>query len=422
MMNKKKIQFSVLLGIIAVLAIIAFQYLWFREAFNQEKRKFNQSVHIALLEVVKLLANENNSQLPQTNPVEKISDDYFLVRINEEINAEILEFYLKNEFEKLNIQSDFEYAIYDCSNDEMVYGNYVNYDQKGISRSNEAFFPKIDNLVYYFAVRFPNQPVFFSKPTGTWTIISILSLVVLAIYIYSIFVILRQNRYAELQTDFINNMTHEFKTPISSIMLASQFLSGNSVITKDERLKKYSEAINHQSQRLNQHVERILSIAKSEKNSLKPEIKPVVLIECIQKILDQFRSKCEAKISFQFDCQDHNKTVSMDENHFVNVMNNLLDNACKYSRGTPDILVWVNCEHNQIKIGVKDHGMGIPKMHQSKVFDKFYRIPRENSDPITGFGLGLHYVKQVCQQHKWDISLSSEIKKGTEVVITIHQT
>ncbi len=418
-MNKRRIQVAVVLGIFAIAAIISFQYIWLKEAFDQEKRKFNQSAQIALLEVVKLVVNDNQSPFPHSNPVQKISEDYYLVRINDEIDAKILEFYLKNEFEKLSIKSDFEYAIYNCSDDEMVYGNYISLQNNHLPKKTTAFFPKMDGLVYYFGVRFHNQSSFLSGETGTWTIIALISMVILIIYIYSVFVILRQNRYYELQKNFINNMTHEFKTPLASIMLASQSMLDNSTIKKDVRLSKYADALQSQSQRLNEHVEQILTLSKSEKNNFQPAFSEFNLQEAIQYSVSQFINPSSDKIDININFPNDPIIIRGDEAQFVNLVNNLIGNAIKYGSQPINIAIIFQQESSFVNLKIQDNGSGIPKKHQKRVFDKFYRVPLNDHQVVKGFGLGLYYVKNICELHGWKIKLESSPEQGTSFTIKI---
>jgi len=248
--------------------IIIAQLLWTKEAFNLEEKKFTQKVHIALLEVAKKLYEGKNHELPANSPINKVSNDYYIVNVDNDFEPEILEYYLKTVFKKFNITTDFEYAMYNCESDEMVYGNYVAISDTS-KKENSVYFPKHKNLVYYFAVRFPNETSYLFSSLKFWFILSFALIVILIVYVYSIFTLLQQKKYSELQRDFINNMTHEFKTPLSSILIASNYLSKQEPIQKDPKLDKYAAIIIEQSKKLNHHIEKILNIAKSDDTPLK---------------------------------------------------------------------------------------------------------------------------------------------------------
>ena len=223
MLKTKKINFIIILGLIAIVGILVAQLVWTKQAFNLEEKKFSQKVHIALLEVVKKLYESTNNDLPSENPVEKISNDYYYVNIANDFDPIILEHYLKSEFKKAGVSTDYEYAMYNCQSDVMVYGNYISSTED--FKSKPTFnFPKNKNLVYYFAIRFPNETGYLFSSLRFWFILSAALVIILLVYVYSIFTIIQQKKYSELQRDFINNMTHEFKTPLSSILIASNYL------------------------------------------------------------------------------------------------------------------------------------------------------------------------------------------------------
>ncbi|WP_395043040.1 histidine kinase dimerization/phospho-acceptor domain-containing protein [Flavobacterium sp.] len=233
-MKTKNLNIIIVLGLIATIGILIVQLLWTKEAFNLEEKKFSQKTHIALLEVVKKLYQGTNSELPAENPIKKVANDYYIVNVENDFQPEILEYYLKTEFAKFNINTDFEYAMYNCQSDEMVYGNYISHSDKKTTKSSINF-PKHQNLVYYFAVRFPNETSYLMSSLRFWFVLSIALIIILLVYVYSIYTIIQQKKYSELQRDFINNMTHEFKTPLSSILLASSYLNKQDVIKSDEK-------------------------------------------------------------------------------------------------------------------------------------------------------------------------------------------
>jgi len=231
-----KLNSSILIGLIAIIGILIAQLLWTKEAFTIEEKKFSQKAHVALLEVAKKLYQGTNQELPGKNPVRKISNDYYIVNIDNDFEPEILEFYLISEFKKMNIITDFEYAMYNCQSDEMVYGNYISLSEKKQTK-HLVHFPKHKNLVYYFAIRFPNETGYLFSSLRFWFVLSIALIVILLVYVYSIFTLLQQKKYSDLQRDFINNMTHEFKTPLSSILIASNYLIKKNPNQEDENLK-----------------------------------------------------------------------------------------------------------------------------------------------------------------------------------------
>ena len=415
-MKTKKLNIIIVLGLVATIGILIAQLLWTKEAFNLEEKKFSQKTHIALLEVVKKLYQGTNSELPSENPIKKIANDYYIVNVENDFEPKILEYYLKTEFAKFNITTDFEYAMYNCQSDEMVYGNYISFTEKSPEKRT-VYFPKHKNLVYYFAVRFPNEITYLFSSLRFWFVLSFALIVILLVYVYSIYTIIQQKKYSELQRDFINNMTHEFKTPLSSILLASNYLNKQKPIIEDTKLKKYTEIIIHQSTKLNSHIEQILNIAKSDNTPMKMDLKEISIVPILKEVLENMQLKhpnLSVKINAIKDI-----TIQADAFHFTNIVYNLLDNSIKYCDVNPQITISLKEEKSLIKIEFSDNGIGISDKNLSFIFDKFYRIPSTKSNEINGFGLGLYYVKKICTQHNWKLFASNNKENGITISIVI---
>ncbi|NHM06253.1 HAMP domain-containing histidine kinase [Flavobacterium sp. CYK-4] len=412
-----KLNSIIVLGLLAIVGILIAQLLWTRQAFTLEEKKFSQKVHIALLEVAKKLYEGTNHELPAENPVQKISNDYYIVNIDNDFEPKILEFYLKSEFEKIGVSTDYEYAMYNCQSDEMVYGNYVSMTQNP-DAERSVYFPKHKNLVYYFAIRFPNETSFLFSSLKFWFVLSFALVVILLVYVYSIFTILQQKKYSELQRDFINNMTHEFKTPLSSILIASNFLKQQPAIAADEKLEKYTGIIISQSNKLNQHIETILNSAKSDNSPLVLDLKPLSVLPVLNDVRENILLKYpNSQVKIVSDSEP--VVIIADAFHFTNIVYNLLDNAVKYCERQPEITLSVTTLENQIRMDFSDNGIGIAAKKLPFIFDKFYRIPSTKSNEVNGFGLGLYYVKKICTLHHWKILAKNNTNDGLTVSILI---
>lgn len=417
MIKAKKINFIIILGLIAIVGILAAQLVWTKQAFNLEEKKFSQKVHVALLEVVKKLYESTNNDLPSENPVEKISNDYYYVNIANDFDPIILEHYLKSEFKKAGISTDFEYAMYNCQSDVMVYGNYISLSDD--SKSKPTFnFPKNKNLVYYFAIRFPNETGYLFSSLRFWFILSIALIIILLVYVYSIFTIIQQKKYSELQRDFINNMTHEFKTPLSSILIASNYLLKQEKIHEDEKLGKYTKIIIDQSNKLNQHIEKILNIAKHDNSPQELNKSELSIIPIINNVIENIQLKYE-NINISIETQLNEYTILADEFHFINLVYNLLDNSIKYCDEKPTIKINLLQEKGFKKIEFSDNGIGISTKELSLIFDKFYRSPNSKDSQVNGLGLGLYYIKKIVDLHKWKIQATNNHTKGMTFTILI---
>ncbi|AYZ10494.1 sensor histidine kinase [Chryseobacterium arthrosphaerae] len=410
-MGIKKLNIIISLGFVAIIGILIAQLLWTRQAYNLEDKKFNQTVNIALLEVVEKLSGGKTSFTE--SPIQNISNDYYVVNINNEFHPTVLEYYLKTEFNRFQINTNYVYALYNCHSDRMIYGKYVSTHQKSTNKT--VNFPKHKNLVYYFSIRFPDKATYLISSLRFWYILTFALIIILLVYVYSIYTIIQQKKFSELQRDFINNMTHEFKTPLSSILLASEALTKQDTIKENPKLKTYTSIITDQSYKLNNHIEKILNIAKTDASGLSLKLQRIVLLPFITEIADSIQQKNE-NLNIRIELNDTDVIIA-DEFHFTNIIYNILDNSIKYCDTAPDILISSFKDSKGLHLKFKDNGIGIPSKNMPHIFDKFYRINTQKSDEVNGFGLGLFYVKKVVQQHNWKISVENNTDKGITITL-----
>jgi two-component system phosphate regulon sensor histidine kinase PhoR len=411
--KRETLRFVLVLAIFCISGIIFIQIYWFSRAFNIREKQFNQTVNIALRNVADQMLIYNNRAIPKINPVEQLSSNYFVVMLNDQIDAQLLETFLINEFQRIALATDFEYAIYDCVSANMVFGNNISMDASGKAKS-----PGIHNLPiwkgndYYFGVLFPNKDNTLIGQMGIWIFSSLVLLLVVVFFGYALFVIFRQRRFTETQKLFINNMMHEFRTPISTIQLSSAVLQNPEIMIDPKRLTNYAKIIKEESNRLLSQVENVLQVAiiEEKKIGLKMEIQDAhqLIKEVVGTIELAFHS---SPIQIQFDATQ--TKIRADKIHFSNLIKNLIDNAIKYSEGAPHVIISTRNHKKTIIIEVSDNGIGISKEHQKRVFSKFYRVPTGNLHNVKGFGLGLHYVKNMVKLHKGHISLDSTPGTGS---------
>lgn len=416
-----KLNIVVSVGLVAIIGVLTMQLLMLNQAYTFEKKEIGEKIHFALQDVVAKIYKDNNNEPPQTSPIRKVAEDYYVVNVNDAFEAEILDYYLKAEFQKVKLDMDYEYAIYDCASDEMVYGEYVAAHGPKSPEDKakcENCFTKRAGLVYYFAVRFPNLKYNYITSLQQYWIYTGVLFLVLVIYVYSVILMLKQKRYSELQKDFINNMTHEFKTPLSSILIASNFAAGQGEIENHPKLKKYLGIIIEQSNKLNQHIERILNVAKADANLTALDKKEINLVEILTLVQENASLKYPfAEIKLETDSNSY--LIKADEFHFYNIAYNIVENAVKYGGSSTVVVIKVTEDTKNLSITFSDNGPGIPAQHIDYVFDKFYRVPRENKKEVGGFGIGLFYVKKICELHKWKINLKNNSGGGLSVTIFI---
>lgn len=415
-MKLNKLNIVIFIGFLAIIGAIIMQLFLLNQAYLFEKREIEDKIHSSLLKVVSRIYTDNNHDLPHTNQVKKITNDYYVVNVEDVFENVILEHYLKTEFEKVKLGLDFEYAIYNCTTNEMVYGNYISTNNSSNKKCEDCF-EKKDGLIYYFAVRFPGLKQGILTSINRYWAYSFIIFIVLIVYVYSVFLLLKQKKYTELQNDFINNMTHEFKTPLSSILIASNYAKNQKEVVENPKLAKYIQIIINQSDKLNEHIENILTVAKSSNNSILLQKTEINLLKTLDFIEENIQLKHPKEIIFKR-LFTNEIIIVADEFHFYNLLFNLIDNAVKYAPKNPIVLIDFVEKDKSYNLIISDNGSGIPVKDIPFVFDKFYRVTRENNKDIDGFGIGLAYVKKICELHKWKIQLINT-NNGLDAIISI---
>lgn len=419
-MKSSSIRFIVILAVLCIAGITITQWYWVRRAFDLKEAEFERTVNAALFNVANQIFEINKTPSPAVNPVKQVSTNYFVVQVNGDVDASLLEFLLRSEFEKRNIAADFEYGVYDCSSGKMTYGDYVPFRPTGDPVANNKKLPAWNNYAYYFGVQFPNREAHLINQMGIWSFSSLVLLLVILFFAYSLFVILKQKRLSEIQKDFINNMTHEFKTPISTIAVSTQVLRNPDIIHQPERLLNYTTIIEKENIRLKHQVERVLQMARFDKEDIGLKKENVDVHQIIRDALQNTALSLQEKngsVHCELGAGKH--IISADRLHLTNVLYNLIDNAIKYCNEDPRILISTADAGKFLSISVKDNGLGIARENHRKVFQKFYRVPTGNVHDVKGFGLGLHYVKSVVNAHKGSIKLDSELGSGSTFRINL---
>ena len=422
-MSNKSLRIIFMLAVLCTVLVIITQFFWIRKAYDLEKSIFNTHVTSALKNVAVQLRALNNNKSPVDSIVTQVSDNYYTVKVDDKIDSTVLEHLLKRELLAQQIKTDFEYSVYDCETENMRYGKYVSF-KKNVEIEvipEKTVFPRTIKGNNYFGVNFPLLNDFLNQEMISWFISSGVLVLFLLILAYAIFIIFRQKRLSEIQKDFVNNMTHEFKTPLATIKISSEVLKNPNIINNPERLLNYATIINNETLHLTHQVERVLQMAKSDRDKLELNIETVALKPMLLDIIDKtykplLRTRGgDIRIFFKPD----DVSINIDRLHMKNVISNLLDNAIKYCVRTPEIDIRCEDTGAGINISIKDNGIGISKENIKHIFNKFYRIPTGNLHDVKGFGLGLNYVKLICKLHGGSVSVTSELEKGSEFCIFI---
>lgn len=415
-MSRQTIRTVIIIGVIAICGIIGIQIYWMKKAFDIQDQQFRQSVMVSLRNVANDISKADNFPVI-SNPVEQVSSDYYVVNLRMPLEPWILEHYLIEEFKEKNINTEFEYGIYNCDTDKIVYGGYVDNDFQSSTQKKTGNLEKTDMFLNYFGIKFPSKSSYLTSKLDIWVVSSIITLIVTVFFGYAMSVILKQKRLSEVQRDFINNMTHEFQTPISTIKIATDVLGSGKIVSQPERLKKYVDIIKLENNRLKNQVEALLSSASISKGSIQLDLQLQDLHALIWEVTESVRMDLGENFKLNLDATK--TTILADKMHLMNIIRNLLDNAKKYSDQPASIALNTLSDDKFVFIAIEDQGIGISKEHVNRIYDKFYRVPTGNLHNVKGFGLGLNYVKEMIKLHKWELDVESELGVGTTFVIRI---
>lgn len=419
-MSRRTIYLLILVAVIALSGIVITQIYWVQRAYNLQEKEFNDRVVIAMSAVVDRI-QEANHDSAFVEPVSQPNSKYFVANINDTLHPYFLETLLREEFQTLNLKEDFEYAIYDCFSDSVVYGARINFaaDEREPAR-NANLQKRFKNDGHYFGIYFPNKSGMVIHQMDFWVFSSLAILVVMIVFGYAIVIILRQKRLSEVKSDFINNMTHELKTPISTISVSCDMLLREDVGSDRSRREQYAGIIRNENERLKTQVERVLSVATLAPDKLNLRQEVIDMHAIIEQAATGQRIQLEnrdGELALQLSAKQFE--VQGDRVHLTNLVYNLLDNAVKYAEHSPKVEVRTYQEQHFFVMEVSDNGVGIEPRHQRMIFDKFFRVPTGNVHNVKGFGLGLYYVKTVVDAHGGDVKVNSQPGKGSTFTVKL---
>lgn len=369
-----------------------------------------------------LLSTDSLSRVYADTMARQISELLILNRLySDSINLIRLDSILRTELRNRDIFAPYRLDTYHIS-------------LKGYDRLNPAFRDSIRRSAPAKTFKTPLTPLSstfvqasFEETFGyvmhkmLWAIVSSLVLVILttAGFVYMLQTILKQKKLSEVKNDFINNMTHELKTPIATVSAAVEAMQNFNALNDTRKTQNYLSISKQELSRLSDLVEKVLQIAAEEKEEIELFKEPTALGELIETMLNNYEMVSSKEVKFTFDNQVGDRRVMVDRTHLANAVSNLVDNAIKYSGDTVNIRLNARIDKGFLELRVIDNGIGIPRNYQENVFDKFFRVPTGNLHKVKGFGLGLSYVKKVVDMHGGTILLQSEIGKGSEFIIRI---
>jgi two-component system, OmpR family, phosphate regulon sensor histidine kinase PhoR len=480
-MNAQRIRLIIGLMTLALIGIIYLQVYWIGWNIRLNEEQFDKNVYAALnrvgdklqnFETVSLLEMMNKSsgisniprgsQIPENgfaasrlegrdslpNPLgegQSFEDnvtrwEYMKVKqlldvkpLAERVQLDLLAQSIREEIESRGIQSDYQYGIYSKErNSYVIVNDHFVVEDSGPQISHGGA-PTLFNSPYkvalftqdiespgYLSLYFPNRTrLVLGSVIGTLVLSIIFTGIILFCFWYTIQVIYRQKQLSEMKNDFINNMTHEFKTPIATISLAADSIASPMIMNHPEKIKRFVDIIRQENRRMNSQVERVLQMALIDKKDFQLSIVEFNVHEVIQQAVDNFSLQVEKREGvLQTDLQAVKPVIEGDATHIASIIHNLLDNANKYSPEKPDITISTRDVPMGVEITVTDKGMGISKEVRKHIFDKFYRVHTGNIHDVKGFGLGLSYVKAIVTAHRGLIDVKSEPGKGSSFSLT----
>lgn len=423
--------FDSLTGITAEHKVLARDVRQLRELFDQQKKTIpqNDSVAVAIQLDQKVLQQMfKKAKFVNEMLIETFRSNVYLQPF-ERIDIAFLDSVIKNELSTDELPQEYQFMIEGENTLPVVFPDppktyNVKIDTSLTVSSRTQVFPSNmleDHLTLH--VYFPKRNAFILREMlGTIGFSLALMLIIVITIVFMFRTILAQKRLSDLKNDFVNNMTHEFKTPISTISLACEAMSDSQMMgTAVEKASPYVKMIGEENKRLSLLVESILQSNVLEKGKINLQEETIPLNELVYDITQNVQLRVNSLGgTLKTNISQEMMEVSADKMHLSNCINNLIDNAIKYSAEAPAIAVTVKKEKNSIRIEVKDNGIGIKKEHIDKIFDKLFRVPTGNVHNVKGFGLGLSYVKSIAEMHKWNLTVKSIYGEGSTFGIEIN--
>jgi two-component system phosphate regulon sensor histidine kinase PhoR len=414
-MQRKHIIIIILFTSIALVGLTITQSLWAWKAIKIAEKQKDHRIDVALEEVVDELVEANEGTVVfSEKPVRKTSCEE--VNFFSALDTVLLDKLLAKYVDFHRLDPDYEYAIIQTSNDSILHATTPIITKSMRKDAYEACLSCLwKDDYFHLEVYFPSTRKDVLVELSAWLVLTgVFILIVILTFLYIVNTIIRQKKISEIKNDFINNMTHEFKTPISTISLAAEVLLHADNDSFPDRIKKYSRIIYDENNRMRSQVERVLQVARLDKEEFtltKSEFDLHSLItDAVQNLCFE---KCEEETTVKYHLDAEYHSLKADEMHIKNIVVNLVDNAIKYSNNGTLINIYTRNRNHGITLSVEDNGIGMTPEAARHIFDKFYRVPTGNIHNVKGFGLGLYYVKNMVDAHGGNIEVHSEPNKGS---------
>ena len=420
--RSKTLRFVILTSTVIITVIIGIQLFWLQKVYLYEDKQFNINVSKSIRGLYDDMELVNDVSDNVQKVIENPKPDLYLLRIDCSPNLDSLWLNLKAEFTDFDVYTDCIAAIYSTEKDAYTIQKYIDLPDSYHSPNKETVLPNLKRDYSYVLLFFPHRSQYIIKQMLFWIGSSGLLLLVLIGLGASIFFFYRQKFLNETQKDFVNNFTHEFKTPLAVIRIAADVLQQPNIAEKPERMKNYASIIGEQTSHLQAQVQRLLEIAYTDRSKLPLEKESLDVNTLLQQAVNDLHPLIEQKdVVINTSFSQTGNIINADKAYLLLTFINLIENAIKYAV-QPIIDISTTEEGSDLLISIKDNGIGIAKEHQKKIFERFYRIPEGELHTTKGFGLGLNFVKKVIDAHNGKIEVESEPAKGSTFMITIPRT
>ena len=417
--RSKTLRLVILTSTVLITIIVAIQLVWLQKVYLYEEKQFNINVSKSIKSLYDDMQLVSDVKDNVQKVIENVSPDVYLLRIDCSPNLDQLWVNLKAELTDFDVYTDCRAAVYGPTEKKYISEQYIDLPDSYFPSASEKQLPVYERDYPYIALYFPHRGQYIIKQMIFWIASSGLLLLVLIGFGFSIFYLYRQKFFNETQRDFVNNFTHEFKTPLAVIKIAADVLQQQNIIEKPEKLKNYAGIIHEQTSHLQSQVQRLLEIAYTDRSSLPLEKEKFDINLLIKESINDLQPLIEqrnAVVKTNFAMQD--VMINADRPYLRLCLINLIENAIKYST-TPVIDVSTKIDGAVLLIAIKDNGIGIATEHQKKIFERFYRITDGELHITKGFGLGLNFVKKVIDTHHGKIEVASELGNGSTFTIKL---
>jgi two-component system, OmpR family, phosphate regulon sensor histidine kinase PhoR len=407
-------------SIIIALILLA-QLYWLKRVYNLEEQQFNAGVIKSIRGLFSDIDITHDPRMQINQVVNMVDAHTYIVKLDAIPAKDTLQHYLRSEFEDFDVWADCNVAVFSSVKQDISYQFYLSTAASSYPQIMDLNMPVIKRNHDYLLLDFPHRSKYIIHEMMFWIVGAVLLLLILIGLSISLLYLYRQKFLNELQKDFVDNFTHEFKTPLAVMKIAGDVLVQPDIVNKPERLHKYSTVMLEQTEHLQHQVERLLKTTAGNSNRLEIKKEPCQLNVLVQTAIDQIEPLIKSKGgNVELITDDNEPVIDADNNHLQLVIINLVENALKYCKNQPHIIIQLQNGSNEFyTISVKDNGIGIDKKNIKYLFNKFYRVPTGNVHDVAGFGLGLNFVKKVIDAHNGKISINSVPGIGTEFKIQL---